>query len=255
MVTVTPLLAFHDNYIWAIVDPARASAAIVDPGDANPVLHFLEKQALSLEAILITHHHYDHTNGVKRLLSYHDSRVYGPANSPLTEISDPLEDADSLELFDSVSLQVITTPGHTLDHIAYHDATHLFCGDTLFSAGCGRLFEGTAQQLFNSLTRLKRLDPNTKVYCAHEYTLANLRFAKTVEPDNDSIEQRYTEVEALRDLQQPSLPSTIGLELITNPFFRCDSPSIRDSVSRWAKKDLTTEEEVFTELRLWKDNF
>lgn len=234
-----PIPAFSDNYIWMLSNPVSRQAWVVDPGEAAPVLEALSERGLTLAGILVTHHHWDHVAGIAELLKTHPVPVYGPAGSPAADsISVPLEDGGSVCLEDS-KWMVFTVPGHTLDHIAYYnaDAGILFCGDTLFSGGCGRLFEGTAEQMFVSLQRLAALPDTTRVCCAHEYTLSNLRFALAVEPDNAVLARYQQQCLQLRDSGCPTLPSSIGLEKEVNPFLRA--------------VDVST----FAHRRAWKDTF
>lgn len=253
MFDVIPIPAFQDNYIWLL--RKGASAVVVDPGDARPVLAVLEREGLSLSSILITHHHADHQGGVTDLLEHHPAEVFGPALESIAGISKPLRDGNTVWL-DSlgVDFRVLAVPGHTLGHLAYYGAGCLFCGDTLFAGGCGRLFEGTAAQMSDSLSRLAALPDDTAVYCAHEYTQANLRFALVVEPGNLRLQDRAAEVSAARAKGQPTVPSTIGLEKATNPFLRCREPEVVASVRRKAPA-ACDELTVFAALREWKNGF
>ena len=220
-----PIPAFSDNYIWLLVQDGKAW--VVDPGDAAPVLQVLHKKNLQLAGILVTHHHADHSGGVIELLQHCPVPVYGPCNSPVSNlISHALQDGDLIRLGE-VDFSVIAVPGHTLDHIAFYSASEkaLFCGDTLFSAGCGRIFEGTYEQMYQSLSKLAALPDDTKVCCAHEYTLSNLRFAVAIEPSNPDVAGYQNHCEALRKENQPTLPSTVGLEKRINPFLRCKNLS------------------------------
>ncbi len=260
MINIYPIPAFNDNYIWLIRHRETSgdlkSVAVVDPGDANPVLTVLAQHGLKLGAILITHHHWDHVDGIKPLREqFPDVHVYGPSNSPVNTITHPIKEGDTFDLPGILGqCTVIETPGHTLDHISYLVGNHLFCGDTLFSAGCGRLFEGSAKQMFNSLNKLARLPTSTNMYPAHEYTLANLHFASQADAGNDAIAQRLIQVKQLRRQNIPSVPTTIGQELTTNPFLRCNTPGVKQCVEQHTKNKLLTSLEVFTELRLWKDH-
>ena len=218
-----PIPAFSDNYIWMLV--RNSHAWIIDPGEAAPVVQVLHEKNLKLAGILITHHHADHTGGIVELLQHHSVPVYGPCNSPARKlISHVLKDGDCISL-GGIEFSVIAVPGHTLDHIAFYSAVEniLLCGDTLFSAGCGRVFEGTHEQMYESLLKLAALPGDTKFYCAHEYTLANLLFAIAVEPDNQDIIQYQRQCEAIRAKNLPTLPSTIALEKKINPFLRCNN--------------------------------
>ncbi len=254
MPTVLHVEAFADNYIWLVA--AGGAAAIVDPGDEAPVLARLEAEGLRPVAILCTHHHWDHTGAIRDLLARYDMPVYGPAAETIPGRTAALAGGDRVALPElGLALDVLDVPGHTRGHIAYHGAGLLFCGDTLFSAGCGRLFEGSPEEMYHSLTRLAALPGDTRVYCAHEYTAANLRFAAAVEPDNPAIAARAQEVAALRAAGRPTLPSTIGDEKTFNPFLRCEVPSVRAAAEAHAGRPLASPAEVFRVLRAWKDRF
>lgn len=250
------LRAFNDNYIWLIGNGRQA--AVVDPGDATPVLTALAERELALAAILITHHHHDHTGGVKQLLAqYPDVAVYAPAGERL-----PVPDAIALKEGDRVSLpalelelQVLEVPGHTLGHIAYYGNNMLFCGDTLFSGGCGRLFEGTPEQMYRSLSRLAALPGSTQVYCAHEYTQSNLAFCHAVEPGNTALLSYMKEVAKCRQQDVPTLPSSIERENAVNVFLRVAQPEVRAAAQMQALRELNEEHEIFAALRRWKDHF
>ena len=248
-----PIPAFEDNYLWLLHGDGN-EAVVVDPGDARPVLGTLDERSLALGAILVTHHHADHVGGILPLLERYPVPVYGPARESIPGITIPLGEGDQVSLC-GMRLEVLEVPGHTAGHIAYRGEGLLFCGDTLFSGGCGRLFEGTPEQMHQSLQRLAALDPATLVCCAHEYTEANLRFALAVEPDNPALQQRYREVGQLRSEGLPSLPSTIAIELQTNPFLRTHVPAVRSAAENHAGRRLTDEVEVFAVLRAWKDRF
>ena len=251
---VEPIPAFNDNYLWLLVHGAQA--AVVDPGDAEPVLQRLQQRDLGLQAILVTHHHGDHVGGVAALARATGARVFGPRSESIPARDVALGGGDRIEVL-GAAFDVHEVPGHTLGHIAYHSAAlrMLFCGDTLFAAGCGRLFEGTAGQMTASLARLSKLPADTRVYCAHEYTLSNLRFALTVEPGNDALRRRQQTCMALRDRGVPTVPSTIGEELATNPFLRCDAPAVRRAAEARAGRPLPTTEAVFAVVRAWKNAF
>lgn len=250
---VVPVRAFNDNYIWTIRDARHA--IVVDPGDATPVLDYLAEQKLELAAILITHHHNDHIGGVKQLISRRAIPVYGPHDSRVPDANQPLKQGESITLpYFDVSLTVMEVPGHTRSHIAYYGDGMLFCGDTLFAAGCGRLFEGTAAQMHDSLSRFMRLPDETQVYCTHEYTLANIRFARTVEPDNEVLTNWEARARALREVDVPTLPSTIGLERATNPFVRCSEPGVMARASARAGRRLSDPASVLATIREWKNH-
>jgi hydroxyacylglutathione hydrolase len=257
MLKVIPIPAFTDNYIWLLVNPTNHVCAIVDPGDAAPVIEYLKHHHTQPCAILITHHHHDHTGGIEALChQFSGIEVYGPALDPVARIDHKLVEGDKVRLPAlHLELTVLDIPGHTKGHIAYYGEKMLFCGDTLFAAGCGRLFEGTAQQMVESLSKLANLPADTQVYCAHEYTAANLRFAAVVEPDNQDIAKRAAEVNILRENNAVTLPSQLSLEKLTNPFLRCNINSVVNSVrdkQSIASTDLVS---IFQALRAWKDNF
>lgn len=260
MLTIDPIPAFQDNYIWCLHD--GTTAWVVDPGDAEPVEKFLAARKLRLEGILITHHHPDHIGGVPQLVHRHSPRqVFGPRNPAIAGITHELIEGDQIELM-GLSFAVIEVPGHTLDHIAYfaeraaEAATPplLFCGDTLFAAGCGRLFEGSPEQMHESLQKLAALPATTAIYCTHEYTLANLRFAQAVEPDNLALRTRTSSAEQLRHESQPTLPSTLQLELETNPFLRTSAATVRAAALTHGAIG-SGNAQIFAALRNWKDHF
>ncbi len=250
-----PVSAFSDNYIWLVPGPAAPrSVAIVDPGDAAPVLEALSRMELRPVAILVTHHHYDHVDGIQALRSHFDIPIYGPTRSAIPACDHPMAEGDSLTVDNGLSLTVLETPGHTLDHLAYYGDKALFCGDTLFAGGCGRLFEGTAQQMYLSLEKIRRLPDETRIYCAHEYTLGNLRFATLVEPHNRDLAVRLEETIVLRSQGRATVPSTLELEKKTNPFLRCHLPEVRQAAERFSRRPLATPQEVFAVIRYWKDS-
>lgn len=251
-INIFPIPAFSDNYIWAIV--AEHKALVVDPGEAAPVIKYLEQQQLNLVGILITHHHWDHTNGVAELVQRFHAPVYGGKLSQTAGISWHGADGDKV-VINQTEFTLLDIPAHTLDHVAFFAPGILFCGDTLFAAGCGRVFEGNAEMMYTSLQKLAALPDATKVYCGHEYTEKNLRFAEMVEPQNVAIQERLKEVIALRKKNLPSLPSTIHIEKETNPFLRCDVAEVVANVEQFAGKKLTNVVEVFYWLRKWKDGF
>lgn len=258
--TIHPIPAFADNYIWAALESDSKRVSVVDPGDAQAVIEYLKHNDLLLTDILITHHHPDHTGGIQELVRKYSCRVVGPGSSGIKGISEQVSEGDSVTLFDQ-SFSVIEVPGHTLDHIAYYcndedqPAPILFCGDTLFAAGCGRLFEGTPEMMHVSLGKLSSLPADTKVYCTHEYTMANLQFAIAADSENIDLQRRIDSEQAKRAVKQPTLPSSIELELATNPFLRCDEPELQRSVQSRLGRDPKNEIEVFAELRAWKDSF
>ncbi|MEM1114041.1 MAG: hydroxyacylglutathione hydrolase [Pseudomonadota bacterium] len=255
MVQVTPVPAFSDNYIWLLSKGGKA--CVVDPGDADPVLAALEARNLELTDILITHHHFDHVGGLASLVSRYGPTIYGPENPAIDAITHRVRADDTVEVLDT-AFRILEVPGHTLDHIAYlHEGPSplLFCGDTLFAGGCGRVFEGTFEMMFNSLHQLALLPPDTRVFCAHEYTLANLAFAEAVEPQNSALQSRIADARALREQNIPTVPSDIGTELATNPFLRCEESVLLDSLREQGRLEGQTGPEVFATVRGWKDNF
>jgi hydroxyacylglutathione hydrolase len=257
MLDVTPIPAFRDNYIWLIrgaTDPR--AVAVVDPGDAAPVLERLSAGNLRLCAILATHHHADHVGGARRLVEETGAVVFGPGRERLPVSYTPLAARDRVSLPAlGLDLGVIDVPGHTAGHIAYYGHGALFCGDTLFSAGCGRLFEGTAEQMLASLDAMASLPDATRVYCGHEYTLANLRFATAVEAGNTDIADYVRKATEMRAAGRPTLPSTVGLEKRVNPFLRSRHENVKLSAERRAGRPLPTPVAVFAEVRSWKDTF
>ena len=257
MFTVTPIPAFNDNYIWAISVPGNPEIAVVDPGDAEPVNRYLSANKLQLSTILITHHHNDHTGGVEQLSKKHQAAVFGPANSPFKGIQHPLQDGDSVSLLGQ-QLAVKSVPGHTLDHISYllnGTEPQIFCGDTLFLAGCGRLFEGTPAQMFSAMEYFNHLPDSTEIYCTHEYSLANLEFAAAVEPGNSDISDVSQACQQRRNLDQPTLPTTMAQEKRINPFLRYRSDEVRQSAERFSGNILASECDVFATVREWKNQF
>mgnify|MGYP001048625154 CR=1 FL=1 len=255
MLEITPIPTLSDNYTWLVRQPKTGKAAVVDPGEAAPVFSALEGMDAELSAILITHHHQDHTGGVKSL-GHGNVVVYGPADSAITGVTNPVrpgEHIEPAELF--VKLKVIATPGHTLDHVVYYGDGVLFAGDALFAGGCGRLFEGSAEQMQQYLATLRELPDETKIYCGHEYTLKNLEFAAAVEPNNTRLALRLEQVREQRARNAITLPSTMAEEKATNPFLRWDNQAVIASARQWSGQSLTTPAEVFAALRRWKDQF
>lgn len=253
MFDVIRIPALKDNYIWLL--RKDASAVVVDPGDADPVLRFLDQEGLTLSSILVTHHHNDHQGGVEKLLEHYPADVFGPAREFITGISRPLLGGETMGLPAlDIEIKVIAVPGHTLGHLAYYLNGCLFSGDTLFSGGCGRLFEGTPAQMHDSLARLSSLPDNTLVYCAHEYTEANLRFAMAVESGNRRLRNRLDEVIVARAKGLPTVPSTIAIEKSTNPFLRCNEPAVIEAAQA---RDAQAHDPVavFSVIREWKNSF
>ena len=255
MYQVSKINAFRDNYIWALVKNDRC--AIVDPGDAKPVLDFISINQLTLTDILITHHHPDHIGGIKELIEqFPNVEIFGPATERFPMVTTPCVEGQVINTNLGAELKVFEVPGHTLDHICFVDELHAFVGDTLFSGGCGRLFDGTAAQLMTSLSRLAHLPEETHIYCAHEYTQANLEFALTVESNNASLVNYSTEVNAKRDHLEATIPTTIRTELQINPFLRASHPKIKQKIMQhYQLNELPNDIESFTLLRKWKDNF
>ena len=255
---VSPVPAFADNYIWVIRGAGAAArrVAVVDPGDAAPVLKALAEQDLVLDSILTTHHHADHVGGVPELVRRFSVPVYGPAGETIAGRTVALKGGDEVLLPGlGLGFQVLDIPGHTAGHIAYFGHGALFCGDTLFSAGCGRIFEGTPAQMLASLDRLAGLPAATRVYCGHEYTAANLRFAAAVEPGNPSVRAHTADVAALSAASRPTLPSTLDLEARINPFLRSRLPEVRAAASAHVGRALAGDTETFAAIREWKNGF
>lgn len=259
MISISPIEAFSDNYIWLIRDPATEQNYVVDPGDSDVVISYLKQHDITLTGILITHHHHDHTGGINGLQTYFADKlhVYGPDNENIEGITDNISahmDCIKLPLF-SAPIKIFHLPGHTLGHIAYLIDNHFFCGDTLFSAGCGRLLEGSPEQMLRSLNQLCELDSSTLIYPAHEYTLANLNFALHVEPNNQTLQQYKQKAMQLRAQKQPTLPTTLTQEKAINPFLRANSKEIQQNLSAHFQQPISDVQTSFTLLRQWKDNF
>ncbi len=271
---VEALTAFTDNYIWLIKDLKNQAAWVVDPGDASPVLNTLNQQQLQLQGILITHHHYDHINGIPKLIEKLPKvRVIGPSHKQIPWVTDSAldyepEKQNTLNIFDGLSLTSIPVPGHTLEHVAYfleetrddlinqeESSPMLFCGDTLFSSGCGRLFEGTPEMMWESLKKLRALPSNTAVYCAHEYTLSNLDFARFILPKNQAIKTRAKEATKLRASGLSTLPSTIHQERQVNPFLMADKLELKNAIQLQDNVVDKNEYQIFKTLRAMKDKF
>ena len=261
MLKVIPIPAFQDNYIWLFHKAGSNQAFVVDPGDAEPVLEALKNTHLTLAGILITHHHADHTGGINDLLLHTDVPVYGPDSARIPQISHKLNEDDSI-IIEGHRFVVLAIPGHTLDHIAYFHAGEnesetpvLFCGDTLFSAGCGRIFEGDSAMMYNSLQKLAALPRETLVYCTHEYTLSNLNFALAVLPEDQALISKQREDSRVREQNRPTLPTTLAAELQSNPFLRCSERALKHSAEHYSGDTLDSPEQVFATLRQWKDRY
>ena len=252
MPDIVPLPAFRDNYIWTLRDARYA--AVVDPGEARPVLEYLAREKLTLAAILATHHHPDQVGGIAELLRHAPVPVYGPRGEPIATLTHPVAEGDTVRIPElGLALAVLDIPGHTRAHVAYYGAGSLFCGDTLFACGCGRLFEGTAEQMMASLAKLAALPDDTKVYCGHEYTLANIAFAQQVEPANGALAARLARDRKLREAGKPTLPSTLGEERATNPFLRWAEPAVIESANKYLGARVSDPVRVFAAIRDWKN--
>jgi len=258
MLEIHPILAFSDNYIWCIVNKNTRKCVLVDPGCYLASQKYLTANSLELTAILLTHKHHDHIGGVEQLLDNTKVPVYGPAHEDIANVSHPLQDGQSLHIGElNLQLQVMHLPGHTLGHIVYYNTTYLFAGDVLFAGGCGRLFEGTFAQMLNSLQRLKQLNKETLVFCAHEYTQTNLRFCATIESNNPNLQARVAKVNELRSNNLPSIPFSLEEDLATNVFLRTDNAQLQQlilpNLIDVNTKDL--ELAIFKYLRTLRNNF
>ena len=252
MLEIVPVKAFKDNYIWTLRDDKRA--AVVDPGDARPVIEYLTREKLELVAILATHHHADHVGGIAELLGRGRVPVYGPRGEPIETLTRAVGEGDTVTIPElSLSFAVLDIPGHTRAHIAYYGADCLFCGDTLFACGCGRVFEGTPEQMYASLEKLRALPDSTRVYCGHEYTLANIGFARSVEPGNGALGAREARDRKLREAGKPTLPTTLGEEKATNTFLRCLEPAVVESANKYLGARAADPVRVFAAIRDWKN--
>ena len=249
---IVPVRAFRDNYIWLMAQEGHA--VIVDPGDARPVLEYLGRNALQLSAILVTHHHDDHIGGIPTLLRERSVPVYAPRNEGFDFPHQPVSEGDLIQLPQlGMEFLVLDVPGHTNGHVAYYGGNSLFCGDTLFGCGCGRVFEGTPEQLFHSLLHLSALPDATRVYPAHEYTLGNIRFARMLDPHNLELEARQRSEQSKIDRGEPTLPSTLLLEKSTNPFLRCHTEAMRQAAQDRQSATTITPESVFAAIRELKN--
>lgn len=254
MLNIFPIPALKDNYIWILHNTHHA--VVVDPGDAVPVLDYMKKHQLKLVAVLCTHHHADHVAGVCQLVASHPAPVYFPQREKISCGNHAISEGDVINISElKITFSVLDIPGHTFGHVAYVGAGGVFCGDTLFGCGCGRLFDGTATQLLHSLKKLAALPDETQVYCGHEYTESNILFALACEPDNAQLMQRQQDAQILRATGQPTLPSNIALEKSTNPFLRCAMPAIVQAVQQQFANKQPDEISIFTALRAWKNIF
>ena len=255
MLKISPINAFSDNYIWLI--QTNEGNTLVDPGDSKPIISTIDKLGITIDDILITHHHYDHIGGLESLKPLIKGSVIGPKNNVIDLLDKHVGEGDLIE---SIGLQfsVFEVPGHTLDHIAFYSETEkevLFCGDTIFSGGCGRVFEGTFEQMNHSLEKLMNLPSKTEIYCAHEYTLSNLQFALMAEPDNVDLKEYELNSKNKREKNIPTIPTTLGQELQINPFLRVAETSLREAISdKLDHSNITSNAEVFGFLRSWKDS-
>ena len=253
MLSVEPIKAYTDNYIWLV--STNEGSIVVDPGESKEILNLIDNNKIDLKGVLITHHHYDHTNGLLDLTNKMNLEVYGPKK--IEGINNIVKESDKFSLI-GIDFEVIEIPGHTLDHLAFYSSNNedpiLFCGDTLFAGGCGRVFEGTFEQMFMSLKKISKYPKETKVFCGHEYTLSNLKFALEVDKDNKDLLNEFNNIEKLISLDIPSLPTNLNKELKLNPFLRCHDIDIKNKVIE--KFDIIDDElQIFTALRKWKDNF
>ena len=253
MLSVEPIKAYTDNYIWLV--STNEGSIVVDPGESKEILNLIDANEIDLKGVLITHHHYDHTNGLLDLTNKMNLEVYGPEK--IEGINNIVNESDKFSLI-GIDFEVIEIPGHTLDHLAFYSPNNedpiLFCGDTLFAGGCGRVFEGTFEQMFMSLKKISKYPKETKVFCGHEYTLSNLKFALEVDKDNKDLVNEFNNIEKLISSDIPSLPTNLNKELKLNPFLRCHDIDIKNKVIE--KFDIIDDElQIFTALRKWKDNF
>jgi hydroxyacylglutathione hydrolase len=253
MLNVEPIKAYTDNYIWLV--STNEGSIVVDPGESKEILNLIDSNKIDLKGVLITHHHYDHTNGLLDLTNKINLEVYGPKK--IEGINNIVKESDKFSLI-GIDFEVIEIPGHTLDHLAFYSSNNkepiLFCGDTLFAGGCGRVFEGTFEQMFKSLKKISNYPKETKIFCGHEYTISNLKFALKVDEDNKQLADEYISVKKLISSNIPSLPTDLNKELKVNPFLRCNEINIKNKVID--KFDIIDDElEIFTALRKWKDNF
>lgn len=253
-IQIHPVKAFEDNYIWVLHN--NTEAIVVDPGESTAVDTYLRAKQLTLNAILLTHHHYDHINGVDKLLSDWNCDIYGPEDQSIQFGHQILKEGDQLTIESmGVNFKVIETPGHTNSHICFYNQLWLFCGDTLFSIGCGRMFEGTPAEYVSSLNRIKTLDPSTQIYCAHEYTLSNLEFALAIQPDNNELLLYQEKIKQLRHQNKPSLPTRLATQLNLNPFLKINNKNFQNTVSKFSQCKINDEIQCFAQIRKLKDTY
>jgi hydroxyacylglutathione hydrolase len=256
MIHIWPIPIFNDNYVWVLERQGSDRVVVVDPGDGAPVIEALTDRGLEAAAVLLTHHHHDHVGGLADVIAEYHPAVFGAAVDDVEGVDHPVAGGDQVEIPDlELGLDVVALPGHTSTHLGYIGDGFALVGDTLFAGGCGRVLGGTFDQLHESLLRLAALPAETKAYCAHEYTVANLRFARQVEPDNIELADRLAAAEATRVENQPTVPSTIGYELATNPFLRCSEPAVVGAAETRAGRTLEPGAEVFRVIREWKDGW
>lgn len=256
MLEIIPLPALKDNYIWLLKNRASGHVAMVDPSEAGPVLDVIDSENLIPIAILITHHHWDHVGGIAEITASYDIPVYTPKTESVDGSTHPVGEGDVVSLPElNMTLNILDVPGHTAGAVAYYTESVVFSGDTLFTAGCGRLFEGTPAQMHDSLNKFKALNDDTLLYCGHEYTLANLQFAHAVEPDNTVILERLAQTRLAREKNEVTVPASLAIEKESNPFLRCDQTNVIQAAAHYAKKNLSEPVDVFAAIREWKNHF
>jgi hydroxyacylglutathione hydrolase len=256
MLDIWPIQVFSDNYVWVLQQGDGPGVVVVDPGDGLAVLAALENRGLSPSAVLITHHHADHVGGIDEIVERFSVPVFGPAAERIEFVDHPVADGDAVAPPGlDAALSVMAVPGHTAGHVAYAGPGFVLCGDTLFAGGCGRIFEGTPEEMFQSLGRLSSLPEDTLVYCAHEYTMANLGFAMDVEPGNGDLQRRQADAASVRERNEPTVPSTLSEEHHTNPFLRCHVDAVKKAAEHHSGQVLSTDVEVFAVVRSWKDGW